>query len=91
MSWWDTLKGMVGLGGGVVSAVDDAAKLGQQVTAEVHDKNQRDQGAVAQQETTDAATLKTINDASAPVSTSDSERLWDRNKARFGPSDKAGG
>ena len=48
-------------------------------------KEQRNEGATAQNEATNVATLKTLEVVSAPVPTADSNKLWDDNAKKFGP------
>lgn len=48
-------------------------------------------GADLQKGATDAATIKTILDTTAPVSGADIEQLWDENKTKFGAAQPTGG
>ena len=61
------------------------------VLAAFQRKQDRDAGAAIQRDVTDAATTKTLEDVSAPIGGADSDKLWDSNKAKFGPSGSKSG
>lgn len=66
------------------SIIDNALKVVNAILSAFQRKQDRDAGAAAQREATDAATLKTLEAVSAPVDNAACDELWDRNKARYG-------
>ena len=70
--------------GSIADAISGVMKVASQVLGMAHDKEQRNEGATAQREVTDETTLDTIERVNAPVSTAESDSLWDANKKRFG-------
>jgi hypothetical protein len=77
---WSALTGA----GEWVAVADEALKLGNKIADAMKTKQDRDQGATAQREATDEATLDTIARVTAPVDNSTRDELWNKNKARFG-------
>lgn len=70
---------------GIISLIANAFKAIGLALGLIKSKEDRDAGAEAQREVTDAATTKTLEGVSAPVSTAERDQLWDSNKAKFGP------
>lgn len=54
-------------------------------------KSDQATGAKLQQGATDNATIKTISDINAPISSAESDELWERNKAKYSQSAVTGG
>ncbi len=73
-SWAKIVSGLVSFANAVMAALQR--------------KQDRDAGAAAQRDVTNAATTKTLEDVAAPISDADRDKLWDSNKAKFGPDGK---
>ena len=69
--------------GSIADAVTAISGVIKQALGMAHDKEQRNEGAIAQRETSDAATLDTINQANAPIANADADSMWNANKAKY--------
>lgn len=77
--------------GAYLSIVSGAIKLFNYIAAALQQHHDELNGARAQQGATDAATLKTLENTSAPVGSAERDKLWDANAAKFGPDGKSAG
>lgn len=91
MSFFSDITGAISGAGSIADAITAVSGVVRQALGMAHDKEQRDEGATAQRAETDEATLSTITRANAPVPTSDSDRLWDANRKKFGVIDGGAG
>jgi hypothetical protein len=93
VSLFSDITGAISGAGSIAGAVKALAEVAKQALGMAHEKEQRNEGATAQDDTTKTATLDTIERVNAPVPTADLERMWNANKARYGaleqPADKA--
>lgn len=73
---------------GIISAISAGLDILKGLLGMASDKEKRNEGAVAQDDATKAATLNTLKNVSAPVSNTERDQLWDDNSKKFGPSSK---
>ncbi len=71
--WWGTLAAKL-------------ASLAADLSAVWREKSAEATGAAIQQGKNDAKTLDTLGAINSPSSVADTDELWRRNKAKFGPS-----
>lgn len=88
MGLFSDILGAVKGAGCISDAVTEVSKVVGQALGMAQRKEDRNEGAIAQQEATDDATLKTLENASAPISTTNADLLWNHNKAKYGIPDK---
>lgn len=87
MGIFSDITGAISGAGSIAGAVTQVSKVIGQALGMIDRKEQRDEGAIAQRETSDEATLDTINRVNAPIPVAESDQLWDRNKTKYGPAD----
>lgn len=77
--------------GSYLSIISGAIKLFNAIAQRLQQHHDEMSGATQQREATNDATVKTLEAVTAPISQSDSDKLWDANKAKFGPGIGSGG
>ena len=70
--------------GAYLSIISGAIKIFSAIAQALQQHHDELNGVTAQREATEDATTKELESVAAPVSTADSDKLWDANKARFG-------
>lgn len=74
-----------------LSIVSGAIKLCNYIAAALQQHHDEMNGVTAQKEATDAANIKTLEAVGAPISKSESDKLWADNAKRFGTDGKPSG
>lgn len=91
MGVFSDITGAISGAGSIAGAVSAVAKVVGQALGMAHDKEQRNEGATAQDDATKTSTLETVVRVNAPIDTAERDKLWDANKKRFGVIDGSSG
>ena len=78
MAWWGELAAKV-------------ASVAADISAMIRQNSAEKTGAAKQREADDEATMDTLKNVGAPVTRSERDELWERNKAKFGPDGEQAG
>lgn len=77
--------------GAYISVISGVLKLLNWATQALQQHHDEVNGRNAEKVETNAATTKVLQSVAAPIGDAASDKLWDDNKAKFGPGGTAGG